>query len=77
MSVLANALAKQYKRWRLTVPELAKELGYAEGTVRNKINRGEFSFVYKDRKSSILFADVRDVAAYLEKQRPLVGPDEC
>ena len=69
MLVLAFAMFEKYGRWRLKVPEIAEQLGYAEGTVRNKINRGELPFVYKDPESSALYADARDLAAYLDQQR--------
>lgn len=67
MIALAFFIAEKHKRWRLTVAEVAQELGYTEGTLRNKINRGELPFFYKEEAK--LFADARDVAAYLDQQR--------
>lgn len=61
-------IAEKYGRTRLKLPEIAQQLGYAEGTVRNKINRGELPFIYKDADSSTLYADAHDLAEYLEHQ---------
>lgn len=68
MIAVACMIADKYGRWRLTLPEIAKELGIAEQTVRNKLSKGELAFIYKD--GGTLFADARDVAEYLDKQRP-------
>lgn len=70
MIALAYALAEKHNgRWRLTLDEVAEQLGFQPGTIRNKINRGEITFFYKDGESQQLFADVRDVAEHLDKCR--------
>ena len=53
---------------RLDVAQIAKALGFAEGTVRNKVSRGELPFVYKDGGS--LFANAVDVANYIDSKSP-------
>lgn len=68
MSFLTHAYLLQTYGPRLDLTALAKVLGFAEGTVRNKLARGELGFVYKDGGS--LFADAADVADYLDSRRP-------
>ncbi len=60
----------------LTVAEAARELGYAEGTLRNKINAGEV----KVQKTGNWLRVFRDENADLWKERHALGfaetPDE-
>jgi len=67
MLAIAFALSEKYGRWRLTLPEIAAELGFSDGTIRNKMSKGEYRWIKKD--GGTLFADVRDVAAYLDEKR--------
>lgn len=60
-------LAERYGRMRLTLKEVAEQIGLAEQTIRNRRARGEFQWIKPDGRE--LFADVSDVAAYLEQHR--------
>lgn len=60
-------LAERYGRMRLTLAEIAEQLGLSESTIRNRRARGEFQWIKVDGRD--LFADVADVAAYLEQER--------
>ncbi len=57
-------LAEQYGRMTLTLDEVASQIGYAAGTIKNRRTRGEFPWLKADGRA--LYADVQDVAAYLE-----------
>lgn len=60
-------LSERYQRLTLTLDEVAEQIGYAPGTIRNRRTRGEFGWLKVDGRS--LYADVADVAAYLEQRR--------
>lgn len=60
-------LAERYGRMILTLDEVADQIGLAAGTIRNRRTRGEFSWLRSDGRS--LYADVQDVALYLEEAR--------
>lgn len=60
-------LAEKYGRMTLTLDEVAEQIGMAAGTIRNRRTRGEFGWLKADGRS--LYADVQDVAAYLEQRR--------
>lgn len=60
-------LAELYGRMRLTLPEIAEQIGISEQTIRNRRARGDLQWIKVDGRD--LFADVADVAAYLEQQR--------
>ena len=58
---------------RLTVEQLAEVLKLSPGTIRNRMAAGALPFVYKD--GGRVFADARDVVAYLDSLRPTRAPD--
>lgn len=58
-------LAEHYGRMTLTLDEIAKQIGIAPGTIRNRRTRGEFQWLRSDGRT--LRADVADVAAYLDE----------
>jgi hypothetical protein len=60
-------LAERYGRMTLTLEEVADQLGIAAGTIKNRRTRGEFAWLKSDGRA--LYADVADVAAYLEQRR--------
>jgi uncharacterized protein YceH (UPF0502 family) len=60
-------LAEKYGRMRLTLDEVAEQIGISPGTLRNRRTKGEFRWLKGDGRD--LFADVADVAAYLESLR--------
>jgi hypothetical protein len=60
-------LAEQYGRMTLNLDEIAAQVGLASGTIRNRRMRGEFQWLKADGRA--LYADVSDVAAYLEQRR--------
>ena len=60
-------LAEKYGRLTLKLDEVAEQIGLAPATIRNRRTRGEFSWLRSDGRQ--LFADVADVAAYLEERR--------
>jgi hypothetical protein len=74
MIALTFALAEKYKRWRLALPEIAQELGMAEQTLRNRMSKGQLQWIKKD--GGMLFADVRDLAQYLDEQRTPPAPQK-
>lgn len=64
----AMALMLKYQRMRLTLEEVAAELGLAKNTLYNLIAAGEFPVpTYVDGKRR--YADVRDVGEYLDRKR--------
>jgi excisionase family DNA binding protein len=73
MSLLLQAmLFEKYGRTRLTIPELAEQLGLKPGTVYNKINDGSLGIpTYVDGSR---WVDIRDVAAYLDSVRASATP---
>lgn len=74
MIAVAYAIFERYGKWRLTLEEVAEQLDLKPGTIRNKINRGEITWMHKDGESTQLFADARDVAAHLDKCRGKGAP---
>jgi hypothetical protein len=60
-------LAEQYGRMTLNLDEVASQIGIAPGTIRNRRTRGEFQWFKADGRA--LYADVSDVAAFLEQRR--------
>lgn len=60
-------LAERYGRMTLTLDEVADQVGLAAGTIRNRRTKGEFGWLKTDGRS--LYADVADVAQYLEDRR--------
>lgn len=60
-------LSEQYGRMTLTLHEVAQQIGYAAGTIKNRRMRGEFSWLKTDGRN--LYADAADVAQYLEQRR--------
>ena len=60
-------LAERYGRMTLDIDEVAEQIGIAAGTIRNRRTRGEFGWLRSDGRQ--LYADVADVAAYLEQRR--------
>jgi len=63
----AMFLAEKYGRLTLTLDEVAEQIGLAAGTIRNRRIKGEFGWLKADGRS--LYADVADVASYLEQRR--------
>jgi hypothetical protein len=60
-------LAEQYGRMTLTLDEVAEQIGYRPGTIKNRRQQGDFAWLKPDGRT--LYADVADVAAYLEQRR--------
>lgn len=60
-------LSEKYGRMRLTLPEVAEQLGLSEQTIRNRRMKGDFEWLKSDGRN--LYADVTDLAHYLEQQR--------
>lgn len=60
-------LAERYGRMTMTLDEVAEQIGVAAATIRNRRVGGEFAWFKTDGRS--LYADVADVAAYLEDRR--------
>lgn len=60
-------LAEKYGRLTLTLEEVAEQIGLAPATIKNRRSRGEFAWLKADGRS--LYADVQDVAAFLEQRR--------
>lgn len=57
-------LAETYGRMTLTLDEVAKQIGIRAGTIKNRRVKGEFTWLRNDGRE--LYADVSDVAAFLE-----------
>lgn len=60
-------LAERYGRLTLTLDEVADQIGLAAATIKNRRTKGEFQWLKSDGRS--LYADVTDVAQYLESRR--------
>lgn len=60
-------LAEKYGRMSLTLDEIAEQIGIAPGTIRNRRQTGDFDWIRSDGRQ--LYADVADVAQYLEQRR--------
>lgn len=60
-------LAEKYGRMTMTLEEVAEQIGLAPATIRSRRTRGEFAWFRMDGRS--LYADVADVAEYLEQRR--------
>lgn len=60
-------LAEKYGRMTMTLDEVAEQVGLAPATIRNRRTLGDFQWMQRDGRA--LFADVMDVAAYLEDRR--------
>lgn len=60
-------LAEKYGRMTLTLDEAAEQIGLAPATIRNRRTRGEFGWFRTDGRN--LYADVADLAQYLEHRR--------
>jgi hypothetical protein len=60
-------LAEKYGRMTLTLDEVAEQIGYRPGTIKNRRQQGEFTWLRTDGRT--LYADVADVVAYLEQRR--------
>jgi hypothetical protein len=73
MSLMLQAmLFEKYGRPRLNMTELADVLGIAPGTLYNKLNKGTLGVrTYVDGGR---WADIRDVAAYLDQARATATP---
>lgn len=60
-------LAEKYGRMTMTLEEVAEQIGLAAATIKNRRARGEFQWLKADGRA--LYADVQDVAAFLEQRR--------
>jgi hypothetical protein len=60
-------LAERYGRMTLSLNEVAEQIGLSAGTIKNRRMRGEFDWLRSDGRQ--LYADVQDVAQYLEEAR--------
>lgn len=60
-------LAERYGSMSLTLEQVAEQIGIAAGTIRNRRSAGEFNWLRSDGRQ--LYADVADVAEYLERRR--------
>lgn len=60
-------LSEKYGRTRLKLPEIAEQIGIAPSTIRNRRSDGDFQWIKVDGRD--LYADVEDVAQYIEQQR--------
>lgn len=74
MSFMTQAYLLENFGPRLSVSQVAKVLGLAEGTIRNRIAKNTISIkTYLDNGSR--WADYRDVAEYLDQCRESVNQD--
>ena len=60
-------LAERYGRMTLTLDEVAEQIGLAPATIKSRRVRGEFAWLRTDGR--MLYADVRDVADWVEQRR--------
>jgi hypothetical protein len=60
-------LAEKYGRMTMTLDEVSEQIGLAAGTIKNRRSKGEFQWLRADGRE--LYADVADVASYLEHRR--------
>jgi hypothetical protein len=61
-------LAEKYGRMTMTLDEVAEQIGLAAATIRTRRSRdGDFQWLKADGRA--LYADVADVAQYLEQRR--------
>lgn len=60
-------LTERYGRMTLTLDEVSEQIGLAASTIKNRRSLGEFAWLRADGRQ--LYADVADVAAYLEQRR--------
>lgn len=60
-------LAEKYGRMTMTLEEVAEQIGLAPSTIKNRRTAGEFAWLKSDGRA--LYADVADVASYLEQRR--------
>jgi CO/xanthine dehydrogenase Mo-binding subunit len=61
-------LAEKYGRMTMTLDEVAEQIGIAPATIRTRRSRdSDFQWLKTDGRA--LYADVADVAAYLEQRR--------
>lgn len=60
-------LAEKYGRMTMTLDEVAEQIGIAPSTIKNRRSRGEFPWLKADGRA--LYADVQDVASFLEQRR--------
>lgn len=63
----AMFLTERYQRMTMTLDEVAEQIGLAPSTIKNRRSQGEFAWLKADGRQ--LYADVADVAAYLEQRR--------
>lgn len=60
-------LAERYGRMTMNLEEVAEQIGLAPSTIKNRRTASEFAWLKADGRA--LYADVADVAAYLERRR--------
>lgn len=65
-------LAEKYGRMTFTLEEVAEQIGLAPSTIKNRRARGEFDWLKADGRA--LYADVQDVAEFVERRRLLGAP---
>lgn len=64
----AMVLVMKYNRMRLTIKEVAEELGISASSIYNRRAKGDFSVpMYED--GGLVYADVRDLGDYLDRLR--------
>lgn len=63
----AMFLTEHYGRMTLKLDEVADQIGLAASTIKARRVNGEFAWLKSDGRQ--LYADVADVAAYLEQRR--------
>ena len=60
-------LTEHYGRMTLSLDEVAEQIGLAPSTIKNRRLQGDFPWLRADGRQ--LYADVADVASYLEQRR--------
>jgi hypothetical protein len=63
----AMFLTEHYGRMTLTLDEVSEQIGLAASTIKNRRLHGDFQWLKADGRQ--LYADVADVASYLEQRR--------